>query len=448
MRLAFLAAGAGGMYCGSCLHDNTLARTLIGMGHEVALVPAYTPMRVDEESVAIDRVFYGAVNVYLQQKYKLFRKTPRWLDRLLDRPGLLNWVSNHLAGTTDAHQLGALAYAVLQGEEGPAAKELDRLVRWLAFEYKPDAVQITNSLLLGLAHRIREEVEVPVAVQVHGEDLFLDELEEPWRERVVAEMRHRAGEIDVFIAPSRYYADHMAELLGVPGEKMRVVPLGIDLAVHRDGRGSAADDGCAEEDDPADRRAEAPDRVTLGYLARVAPEKGLRPLIEAFRLLVDHPGGDRFRLRVAGYLGAKDKAYHDAIVRDVAAWGLAEQVEFVGEVDLDGKRAFLDSLDLLSVPTVFPEPKGIFALEAMAHCVPVVLPRHGSFPEMIEATGGGVLVEPGSAPALARALGELAADPARRQELGCAGARAVLERHSAEVMARETVALWSGLGVA
>ena len=65
MKIAYITAGAAGMYCGSCLHDNTLAAALMAKGHEVALIPTYTPTRTDEEDVSIDRVFYGAVNVFL-----------------------------------------------------------------------------------------------------------------------------------------------------------------------------------------------------------------------------------------------------------------------------------------------------------------------------------------------------------------------------------------------
>ena len=60
MKLAHISPGAGGMYCGSCMHDNTLASALIKLGHEVALIPIYTPVRTDETDVSIDQVFYGA----------------------------------------------------------------------------------------------------------------------------------------------------------------------------------------------------------------------------------------------------------------------------------------------------------------------------------------------------------------------------------------------------
>src|ERR1043165_1330623 len=89
MKIIYLAAGAGGMYCGSCLHDNTLAAALLALGEDVLLVPTYTPLRTDEPNVSIDRVFFGGINVYLQEKSSLFRHTPWWMDRWLDHPALL-----------------------------------------------------------------------------------------------------------------------------------------------------------------------------------------------------------------------------------------------------------------------------------------------------------------------------------------------------------------------
>ena len=64
MKIAYITAGAAGMYCGTCLHDNTLAAALMEQGHEVSLTPTYTPPRTDDPSVAIDHIFFGAVNVY------------------------------------------------------------------------------------------------------------------------------------------------------------------------------------------------------------------------------------------------------------------------------------------------------------------------------------------------------------------------------------------------
>jgi glycosyltransferase involved in cell wall biosynthesis len=280
-----------------------------------------------------------------------------------------------------------------------------------------------------MVRRFKQELGVPVVVAVQGEDLFLDELPAEFRERVVAEMRARASETDAFLAPNRFYAAKMAELLGVPESKMHVVPLGLKLAGH---------------DAPLEPPA-TPGPPTIGYLARICPEKGFHLLVEAFCRLAKEPGRETLRLRVAGYLGPKDRPYYRKVERAIVEAGLIDRYDFLGEVDRDSKIAFLRSIDLLSVPTVYVEAKGLFVLEALANGVPVVQPRHGSFPELIEATGGGILVEPFSAEALAEGLATLLDDPERRRALGAAGRKAVLESSSDHQMAAATLAFYQGL---
>ncbi len=95
MNITILAAGSGGMYCGSCLRDSALATALKRDGHAVSLIPLYTPLRTEDEpaprpDARVGQIFYGGINVYLQSASKLFRKTPRFIDWLLDRPWLLN----------------------------------------------------------------------------------------------------------------------------------------------------------------------------------------------------------------------------------------------------------------------------------------------------------------------------------------------------------------------
>jgi hypothetical protein len=62
MKIAYLTAGAAGMFCGSCLHDNALAKALNRLGHDCILIPAYTPIRTDDENVSIDRVVMGGIS--------------------------------------------------------------------------------------------------------------------------------------------------------------------------------------------------------------------------------------------------------------------------------------------------------------------------------------------------------------------------------------------------
>ncbi|HET9225158.1 MAG TPA: glycosyltransferase family 4 protein [Thermoanaerobaculia bacterium] len=421
MRIAYIAAGAADMYCGTCLHDNTLAGALQKMGHEVALIPTYTPMRTDAPSVSLDRVFFGALNVYLQQKAAAFRHTPGAFDWLLDRPGLIQRAAK-LGASTDPAELGDLTYSILQGEEGFQAKELTKLVDWLRDDLRPDIVHLTNSMFAGFARSLKQELGVPVVCSLQGEDLFLDQLREPWRTRVRELLSERARDIDAFQVNSAWYADYMADYMKCDRSRMFVVPLGLTLEGH--------------EGQPH----EAGHPLTIGYLARICPEKGLHVLVEAFHLLAG-----KVRLRVAGYLGERDRKYLEDQESRIASWGLSGSYERVGEVDRDGKIRFLQSIDVLSVPTTYREPKGLFVLEALANGVPVVQPRHGAFPEMIESTGGGLLVEPDSPEELAHGIETLLRDPELRLELGRKGREAVHNRFHEGVEAESTLRVYERL---
>jgi glycosyltransferase involved in cell wall biosynthesis len=125
--------------------------------------------------------------------------------------------------------------------------------------------------------------------------------------------------------------------------------------------------------------------------------------------------------------------------------GLAGQWEYIGEVDRQGKARFLQSLDLLCVPTNFLEPKGIYVLEALASGVPVLVPKHGAFPELMASTGGGHLFEPGNSDALADALRTLVLAPEERLRLAESGREAVLRKHSADHGAEVLHAIYQDL---
>jgi glycosyltransferase involved in cell wall biosynthesis len=427
VKVAYIAAGAGGMMCGSCIRDNALVGALQRLGHDAVLVPIYTPLRTDEGSVEIPRVFYGAINVYLQQQSQLFARLPATLRRVLDRPGLLRRLPTDTA--VDPAGLGALALSMLQGQDGRQRLELDELVDWLHAEIQPEVIQLTNSMLLGLARPLRERLPgVRIVCAMQGEDLFLDDLREPWRGRVVAAMRERALDCDLYVATSADYARVMAELLALPPERVRSAPLGIQV------------EGYPE------RTVEPPETpFTIGYLARICHDKGTHVLLEAFRQLAASRSPGSVRLRIAGYLSGRDRGYLRDLERRVRRWRLQDSVELLGEVDRPGKLELLRSLHVFSVPTVYREPKGLPVLEAMACGVPVVQPAHGSFPEILERTGGGVLVAPDDAEALAKGIEELIDDGERRRELGRAGARGVRAHHGVDEVAAQTLELYREL---
>src|SRR4051812_31644052 len=175
MKIAYITAGAAGMFCGSCMRDNTLVAALCRQGHDALLVSTYTPIRTDEEDVSQHRVFFGGINVYLQQKLGLFRHTPWVLDRVFDVPRLLRWVSRFALGT-QAEFLGDLTVSMLEGDHGRQRKEVKKLAAWLADEVQPELVTLTNALLTGLLPELKRRLKVPVLVSLQGDDIFLEAL--------------------------------------------------------------------------------------------------------------------------------------------------------------------------------------------------------------------------------------------------------------------------------
>lgn len=480
LRIAYLTAGAAGMYCGSCMHDNTLAAALTRLGVDIQLIPTYTPIRTDEADISVDRVFFGGINVYLQQKFRLFRYVPAFLDRFLSQPWLLRWATAQ-ASEISPEELGALTVSMLRGTHGFQAKEVRRLCDWLAKSQQPNLVMLSNLLIGGCIPELKRRLRVPVLVTLQGDDIFLESLPDKYKSQALAEIRRLATEVDGFIVHSRYYADFTADYFGIPHEKLNVVPLGIDTrdferrpanplsagtsedrqvkesgsgrastpARHeeRDGQACSSNDSLSSSVPNVGRPPSAPavdsrPRPTVGYLARLAPEKGLHVLVEAFLRLRKLPGMQDARLLLAGWLSPAQRGYAEAQFARLRDAGLGEAFQYLGVVDRAGKIEFLRQLDVFSVPTTYREPKGLFVLEALAAGVPVVQPRHGAFPEILAATGGGLLTAPEDPAALAHALCEVLSDPAQRRQLGETGRRAVHERFHAQAMAQATLAVF------
>lgn len=429
MRISYITAGAAGMYCGSCMRDNTLVSALIALGHDALLVPTYTPIRTDEEDVSQSRVFFGGINVYLQQKFSFFRWTPRWLDGLFDFNWLLRWVSR-FASSTQASQLGDLTISMLEGDLGNQKKEIDKLVDWLEADIRPEIINLTNVLLSGMVPQLRRRLKIPILGSLQGDDIFLELLPEPYRSKAIELISKHCEEMQGFIATSCYYADFMSDYLRIPRARIDVVQPGINLKGH----------GASE---PRTSVSESP--FTIGYFARICPEKGFHQIVDAFIRLRAMPGTPPCRLRASGWLGENNRPYLEAEQAKLKSAGLLTDFEYVESPDHKCKVRFLQSLDVMSVPTVYREPKGLYLLEAWANGVPVVQPRHGAFVELIEATGGGLLVEPNDPDALAAALRHLIEHPDERRRLGEAGRIAVMERFDAATMATATLAIYERL---
>ena len=397
MRILQITAGAAGMFCGSCTRDNALARELLARGHDVTLVPVYTPTSPDEPNVSRRHVLFGGISVYLQQHSALFRKTPRFLDRLWDSPGVIGAFASR-AISTDARMLGDLTISMLEGETGLLRKEFDKLDAWIRDQPLPDVITLPNSLLIALAAPLKRRFNRPVLCTLQGEELFLDALVPPYREQALAMIRRQVPTVDRFIAVSDYCAGFMHRYLDIPESRISVVPLGITL-------------------DGYERRHPGSGPFTMGYFARIAPEKGLHLLTDAYVRFRRNTGDAPIRLETAGTMAPSSRSYLDSATKVLADAGLASEFAYRGSLDRAGKLAFLRGLDLFSVPATYDEPKGMSVLESMAAGVPVVQPQRGAFTEIVGRTGGGILVDPDDPDRLAEGLLALWSDRQLRNRL-------------------------------
>ena len=420
VKILSITAGAAGMYCGSCLRDNSLAAELTQLGHDVILLPVYTPTLTDEPNVSQGRVFFGGLSVYLQQLHPLFRKTPWLLDRIWDSRAVLKLFSG-LGVKTDPRQLGALTLSMLQGESGHQKKELLKLISWLKQQPAPDVIVLPNSLLIGLAEPLRAALQRPVCCTLQGEDLFLEGLPEPYRGQALESMRRQAQSVDGFAPVSRHCAGAMQELLGIDPDRMHLIPLGVRAG------------------DYGKKRSPRSDTFRVGYLSRIAPEKGLHELCRAYRRLKQRKDIGPTRLEAAGYLGPEHRAYLRRVRKQIRQWGLEGEFCYHGSLDRLAKIRFLENLDVLSVPATHDEHKGIPILEAMASGIPVVQPRRGAFTEMIEKTSGGLLTDPDQEHSLAEGLHAIYRDPGLADRLARSGRQGVQDHYSLSRMAEAAV---------
>ena len=413
------------MYCGNCFRDNALVAELRRMGHDTLMLPLYLPMTLDEQDQSAGTpLFFGGINVYLEQQSALFKHAPNWFRSLLNHPKLLKLAAGR-AAKTKAADLGELTLSMLQGENGHQARELDELLTWLKGQPPPDCIFLSNALLLGLARRLKTELGTRVICMLQGEDEFLDGLPESHRISCWNELGRRAREIDGFIAPSRYFGDRMANRIGIPTEQVHVVHNGISLTGY-----------------PDHPPAAPPSIPTVGFFARLCKEKGLDILVDAY--LIAKKSLPQLRLQVGGACGPSDEAYVQTCKDRLHAAGAKQDVEFRTNLTREEKIQFWQSLSLLCVPARYSEAFGLYLIEAMAAGVPAVQPRHASFPELVEATQGGLIAEP-SAAALAARIVEVAGNPDLNQRLSHQAHAAVHSRFTVGAMANHIVRIVESL---
>ncbi len=417
MKIAHITPGTGGtFYCQNCFRDSELLKALIARGHDVCKVPMYLPLYLDRFELNVDTpVFYGAINIYLKEKFPFYQKSPRWIQKIFDSQLFLR-LAAHLSGSTKAAGMEEMTLSMLHGENGRQASELDNLIDFLKNEIKPDIVHLSNALLLGLAKRLKHDLGAKVICSLQDENEWIDPMEPHFQNKVWNLMAEKAKDVDFFMASSEFYAKKAQSYLHLPSDKISIHCGGIELNTY--------------EDSPLPMNP-----PVIGYLCRLSESLGLGIVVDAFLKLRQNPKFDGMKLYLTGGYTGEDKPFISKQLRKIKAAGYKNDVYIQENFHREKRVEFLKSLTLLSVPVIAGEAFGAYQIEALAAGVPVVQPNVGCYPEFVKVTGGGVIYEPNDSEHLAEAMESLLNDPEHLRELGRRGQKVVKEHFTMERMA-------------
>jgi glycosyltransferase involved in cell wall biosynthesis len=421
MRIIHIVPGSGDQfYCQNCMRDNSLVAELKDLGHEAKTIPMYLPLSPDDRNQSdYIPVFYGAINVYLKQMLPLYRHVPEWIERFFDSRYMLNYAAKK-SGSTSASGLEEMTLSMLRGEAGNQSSELSHLIHWLKLEGRPDVVHLSNSLLLGLAHQIRMELDVPVVCSLQDENQWIDPMRDEYRQQVWDIMAEKAHHVDAFVAVSSYYASVMQDRLHLPDLKMHVVHIGINL-------------------DEYSAIQNRPDPPVIGFLSRLSECHGLGLLVDAFLKLKNQPQFKNLQLHLTGGYSHEDQVFFNEQLNRVKKAASSNDVKIFQDFDRASRISFLQNLSLLSVPVIGGEAFGTYLLESLACAVPVVQPEAGAFTELVQKLQGGILYHPNTSDALAQAIEKLLSSPPLVQKFGLKGRANVMKHFSIQEMARKTL---------
>jgi glycosyltransferase involved in cell wall biosynthesis len=410
MKIINIVPGFGGtFYCGNCLRDSVLVKTLRSSGHDSVTLPIYLPLTTAGNPIQTDTpVFYGAVSIYLKQNYRMFRHMPLWLERLFDSGPVLRYAASK-AGSTRAAGLEDMTISMLRGSDGFQKEELQQLIDYLKHHEKPDIVHLSNALLLGLAEKLKTELNSKVVCSLQDEDVWVDAMRPGYREKTWNLMAEKAGYVDAFIAVSDYYSEVMKNKMSLPDEKIYTIHIGVN---------------------PSGYKIFSPslNPPTIGFLSRLCEENGLAVLIDAFIELKGKEGFANSRLRLTGGMTGDDKKFINAQLKKLKKKNFLADVEILHEYRPDTLASFFNGLSVLSVPVLAGEAFGLYQMEALSSGIPVIQPSLGAFPEIIKISGGGVVYSPNDGKTLAKTLSEVLANPALLDQLSRNG-RASVENH-------------------
>lgn len=424
MKIVNIVPGFGGtFYCGNCLRDSGYTKSLIKLGHDAIMLPIYLPLNFNHDVEGDETpIFYGAVNIYLRQNFKLFRHIPHWLERFFNSRWILQYAAKK-AGSTRTEGLEEMTISMLNGKDGKQNEELQELIDFLKEHEKPDVVHLSNALLMGLAAEIRNQLKIPVVCSLQDEDVWVDAMNEHYQKKTWGIMSEKAKDVDAFIAVSDYYAAEMKNKMNIPDEKMKIVRIGLDMELYKYSE--------PVFDPPA-----------IGYLSRMYEEHGFGLLIDAYIKLKKIPEYKDVKLKLTGGYTADDKRFFKKQMRKLKRAGILEDVEVVEKFCKESLSDFFKKTTILSVPVLKGEAFGTYQLESLACGTPLVQPALGAFPEIAKTTGGGVLYEPNTPEKLVEKWVEVLSNPEKIIEMSKKGREAVLEQYTNEVLTKEVLGVY------
>lgn len=426
MNIIQIIPGSGGsFYCGNCLRDSKYVDALQKLDHHVVKIPMYLPLFSDEHDITDIPIFYGAISTYLKQVYPIFRKAPKWFDKMLNSKPMMK-IAASMAGSTRAKGLEDMTISMLLGEQGDQKEELEKMVEWIADHCKPDIIHISNALLLGLAKRLKEKIGVPVVCSLQDEDVWVDAMQPRFQQRIWDLMHERAEDVDALVAVSNYFAETMKKRMSLPDEKVHTFYLGVD----------AHDYSFI----PVSKKP-----GNIGYISRMCYKDGFDIVVDAFIHLKKKEGFEHVKLIATGGLTADDKTFLKEQKQKIKGAGLFGDFEIIEDFEGDARHNFFRKVSMVSVPVRGGEAFGMYMLESMASGVPVVQPALGAFPEIIETSGGGVVYEPNSPEKLSNAWEGLLTHPEKLQQLSEDGFRGTKEIYNIHTHAQEIIGLYESL---
>ena len=417
MKIVYLITGSGGsFYCGNCYRDMIYLRAIRNVpGISATAIPLYLPPDDTTIETGLDKhVFFGAISMYLREKVPFLKNMPAFFDKFLDSAPMLKMAARR-SGTTNTEGLEDMTLNMIKGEKAFPEKELQRLVKYLTENGKPDIIHLSNALIIGLSRQLKKQLDVKIVCSLLNEDDWIDEMAEPYQSKAWELISEEAENVDHFITPSKYYKEFFISKTGVSGDNVHIIPLAIDT----------------RNLSPVTKKDNYP---AVGYFCRINSQNGFDKLVDAFIELKTGNIIPGLTLHVSGGFTGSDKPFIAEQIKKIKSYGLKSFIRIYPEFHGNSKEEFFGNIDIMSVPVRKHDGYGLYILEANVAGIPVVQPETGAFPEIIEKTKGGITYSPDTVGELSAALLKLFNDNRLRVRLGEGGRENVLKELSLDKM--------------